>query len=108
MLYLALDNSLQDCADLPPGQESESDLVQDYKRLVLKCPSNKKHRKALKTPGRPRMILYSRDIGDRSDAADAATTEMDWSLVGCSKLSGKFGLSHIVCTIDVVHIKDTL
>ena len=50
------------------------------------------------------MILYSRDIGDRSDAADAAATEMDWSLVGCSKLSGKFGLSHIVCTIDVVHI----
>ncbi|XP_049281776.1 influenza virus NS1A-binding protein-like isoform X1 [Anopheles funestus] len=87
MLYLALDNSLQDCADLPPGQESESDLVQDYKRLVLKCPSNKKHRKALKTPGRPRMILYSRDIGDRSDATDAAATEMDWSLVGCSKLS---------------------
>uniref|UniRef100_A0A182Q0M1 BTB domain-containing protein n=1 Tax=Anopheles farauti TaxID=69004 RepID=A0A182Q0M1_9DIPT len=88
MLYLALDNSLQDCADLPPGQESESDLVQDYKRLVLKCPSNKKHRKALKTPGRPRMILYSRDIGDRSeDKTDATASEMDWSLVGCSKLS---------------------
>lgn len=88
MLYLALDNSLQDCADLPPGQESESDLVQDYKRLVLKGPNNKKHRKALKTPGRPRMILYSRDIGDRSDTTEeAAPTEMDWSLVGCSKLS---------------------
>uniref|UniRef100_A0AAG5CRR5 BTB domain-containing protein n=1 Tax=Anopheles atroparvus TaxID=41427 RepID=A0AAG5CRR5_ANOAO len=88
MLYLALDNSLQDCADLPPGQESESDLVQDYKRLVLKGPINKKHRKALKTPGRPRMILYSRDIGDRSDTPEeTAPIEMDWSLVGCSKLS---------------------
>ncbi|XP_035783425.1 influenza virus NS1A-binding protein homolog isoform X1 [Anopheles albimanus] len=86
MLYLALDNSLQDCADLPPGQESESDLVQDYKRLVLKCPSNKKHRKSLKTPGRPRMILYNRDIGDRVETPEQAM-EMDWSLIGCSKLS---------------------
>ncbi|XP_058062042.1 influenza virus NS1A-binding protein homolog isoform X1 [Anopheles bellator] len=87
MLYLALDNTLQDCADLPPGQESESDLVQDYKRLVLKCPSNKKHRKALKTPGRPRMILYNRDIGERVETNDQATIEMDWNLIGCSKLS---------------------
>lgn len=84
MLYLALDNSLQDCSDLPPGQESESDLVQDYKRLVLKCPSNKKHRKGLKTPGRPRVILYNRDIGER---VEDCSQDCDWSLIGSSKFA---------------------
>ncbi|XP_055636407.1 influenza virus NS1A-binding protein-like isoform X2 [Toxorhynchites rutilus septentrionalis] len=84
MLYLALDNSLQDCFDLPPGQESESDLVQDYKRLVLKCPGNKKHRKALKTPGRPRVILYNRAIGEQDDDVNQ---NCDWSLIGSSKVA---------------------
>lgn len=83
MLYLALDNSLQDCSDLPPGQESESDLVQDYKRLVLKCPNNKKHRKGLKTPGRPRVILYNRDIGER---VEDVSQDCDWSLIGSAKV----------------------
>lgn len=83
MLYLALDNSLQDCSDLPPGQESESDLVQDYKRLVLKCPNSKKQRKGLKTPGRPRMILYNRDLGEREDDH---SLDCDWSMIESSKV----------------------
>ncbi|XP_026477213.1 influenza virus NS1A-binding protein homolog [Ctenocephalides felis] len=31
LLYLAIDNSLQDCAQMPPGQDSE--LVEDYKKM---------------------------------------------------------------------------
>ncbi|XP_038117896.1 influenza virus NS1A-binding protein homolog A isoform X1 [Culex quinquefasciatus] len=84
LLYLALDNSLQDCSDLPPGQEADSDLVQDYKRLVLKCPGNKKHRKGLKTPNRPRVILYNRDIGERDEDT---SQDCDWTLIGSSKIS---------------------
>lgn len=84
MLYLALDNSLQDCSDLPPGQESESDLVQDYKRLVLKCPNNKKHRKGLKTAGRPRVILYNLDIGE---CKEATSKDCEWTLIASSKLA---------------------
>ncbi|XP_055602815.1 influenza virus NS1A-binding protein-like isoform X1 [Uranotaenia lowii] len=81
MLYLALDNSLQDCVDLP-GLESESDLVQDYKRLVLKCPGNKnKQRKGLKTPGRPRMIVYNQDLSE-----DHPQDNCDWNLIGSSKV----------------------
>lgn len=33
MLYLALDNSLQDCSELPNGDIGDTELVQDYKRL---------------------------------------------------------------------------
>lgn len=85
LLYLALDNSLQDCSDLPPGHESESDLVQDYKRLVLKCPnSNNRRRKQLAAPVRPRVLIYSRDIGQRDDELSA--TEPDWNLLGSAKV----------------------
>lgn len=28
-----MDNSLQDCSELPGGDVSESDIVQDYKKL---------------------------------------------------------------------------
>lgn len=83
LLYLALDNSLQDCADLPPGHESESDLVQDYKRLALKCPNNKGRRKQVGATVRPRVIIYSRDIGDREDRS---TVEPDWNVIGSAKV----------------------
>lgn len=85
LLYLALDNSLQDCSDLPPGHESESDLVQDYKRLVLKCPNNNnRRRKQLAVPVRPRVLIYSRDIGQRDDEEGAI--EPDWNLLGSAKV----------------------
>lgn len=84
LLYLALDNSLQDCSDLPPGHESESDLVQDYKRLVLKCPNNKGRRKQLGAPVRPRVLIYSREIGQREDRSGCI--EPDWNLIGSAKV----------------------
>lgn len=37
LLYLALDNSLQDCSDLPSGDISDTEIVQDYKKLSKKC-----------------------------------------------------------------------
>ncbi|XP_055390528.1 influenza virus NS1A-binding protein homolog isoform X2 [Condylostylus longicornis] len=81
LLYLALDNSLQDCSDLPPGQESESDIVQDYKRMVLKCPNNiKQRRKQLGAPVKPRVLIYSRDLGE-----DDNQSETDWNLISSSK-----------------------
>lgn len=86
LLYLAMDNSLQDCSDLPPGHESsDSDLVQDYKRLVLKCPSNKARRKQLAAPVRPRVLIYSREIGQRKD--QSSSSEGDWNLIGSAKVS---------------------
>lgn len=92
MLYLALDNSLQDCSNLPPGHESESDLVQDYKRLVLKCPNNtNRRRKQLAVPVRPRVLIYSRDIGQRDD--EQIATEPDWNLLGSTKVAENTFLS---------------
>uniref|UniRef100_A0A1B0C8T9 BTB domain-containing protein n=1 Tax=Lutzomyia longipalpis TaxID=7200 RepID=A0A1B0C8T9_LUTLO len=86
LLYLALDNSLQDCSDLPPGHESESELVQDYKRLVLKCPSNKARRKCLAAPIRPRVLIYSRDIGGEREEVEG-NFQPDWSVLGSIKVA---------------------
>lgn len=84
LLYLALDNSLQDCSDLPKGHEANSDIIEDYKRLAMKCPSNKtKTRKALAAPVRPRVIIYSRDIGDRE--LDESDKVPDWNLISSIK-----------------------
>lgn len=92
MLYLALDNSLQDCSNLPPGHESESDLVQDYKRLVLKCPSNaNRRRKQMGVAGRPRVLIYSRDIGQRDD--EQSQIDADWNLLGSAKVAENTFLS---------------
>lgn len=92
LLYLALDNSLQDCSNLPPGHESESDLVQDYKRIVLKCPNNaNRRRKQLAVPVRPRVLIYSRDIGQRDDEQNQI--EPDWNLLGSTKVAENTFLS---------------
>lgn len=91
MLYLALDNSLQDCCNLPPGHESESDMVQDYKRMVVKNTNcNSRRRKQLSAPVRPRVLIYSRDICERDD--EKSDIEPDWNLLG----SGRTHICHFL------------
>ncbi|CAD7086722.1 unnamed protein product [Hermetia illucens] len=82
LLYLALDNSLQDCSGLPSGHESDTELVQDYKRLVLKCPNNKPKKKLLAATGRPRVLIYSRDINEREEEI---LYEPDWNFISSAK-----------------------
>lgn len=87
MLFLALDNSLQDVSDLI-GEKANSDLVKDYKKLALKNPSSnpKTRRKCVSQPDRPRILLYSRDISDRT-YDDVACGDADWNVIASTKLS---------------------
>lgn len=86
LLYLALDNSLQDCTDLPSGDVSDTDIVQDYKKLSLKSQAQSKgRRKGPLQPAKPRVLIYSRDIGERIESE----LEPDWNLIGASKVGGK-------------------
>lgn len=85
MLFLALDNTLQDVSDLI-GDRANSDIVTDYKKLALKNPSNssKSRRKGASVPERPRILLYSRDISDRNvDEENFA----DWNVIASTKFS---------------------
>lgn len=87
MLYLALDNSLQDVSDLI-GDRANSDLVKDYKKLALKNPSgnSKPRRKCVAQPERPRIIIYSREVSDRS-YDEEGHPDADWNLIGSTKMS---------------------
>lgn len=104
MLYLAIDNSLQDCSSLPTGTKRErrdvnciinffdflgdicdTELVQDYKKLSLKNTqkSNKNKRKASnQPPSKPRVLIYSREIGEELQTV----LEPDWKLIGSTKV----------------------
>lgn len=85
MLFLALDNTMQDVSDLI-GDRANSDIVTDYKKLALKNPNNnsKPRRKCVSVPEKPRILLYSRDISDRNiDEENFA----DWNVIASTKLS---------------------
>ncbi|CRK98360.1 CLUMA_CG011720, isoform A [Clunio marinus] len=87
MLFLGLDNSLQDAADLV-GDKANSDMVKDYKKLASKNPSGnpKSRRKHIPNlPERPRILIYSRDITDRSKDEENRA-DADWNLIGTTKV----------------------
>lgn len=83
LLYLALDNSLQDCSELPSGDISDTEIVQDYKKLSKKCSNttaSKNRRKGQMQPAKPRVLLYS-----RTDTLEDEK-ETDWSLIASRKV----------------------
>lgn len=61
MLYLALDNSLQDCCQLPNGDICDTELVQDYKRLSKHISNGNKVKHAIltaRTPSNSYLMTY--------------------------------------------------
>lgn len=86
MLFLGLDNSLQDATDLV-GEKANSDMVKDYKKLASKNFSGnpKSRRKHVAQPDRPRIIIYSRDISDRK-YDEENKGDADWNLVASTKV----------------------
>lgn len=84
MLYLGIDNFLQDCASLPTGDVCDTDIVQDYKKMSLKnVQSNSKPKKKSIQPSKPRVLIYSREIGEDQLVAEV---EPDWNLIASSKV----------------------
>lgn len=102
MLYLAIDNSLQDCNSLPTGKIAfmknaktmhyflwktgdvcDTELVQDYKKMSLKNVSQTKNkRKQLGQPSKPRVLIYSREIGDELESE----MQPHWNLIATTKV----------------------
>uniref|UniRef100_A0A1B6DBP3 Kelch-like protein diablo n=1 Tax=Clastoptera arizonana TaxID=38151 RepID=A0A1B6DBP3_9HEMI len=83
LLYLALDNSLQDCAELPSGDISDTEIVQDYKKMSKKCinpNTQKQRRKAPMQPAKNRVLIYS-----RSDTLESECNS-DWSCIASKKV----------------------
>lgn len=86
LLYLALDNSLQDCSDLPSGDVSDTDIVQDYKKLSLKTQAQIKKGRKVMQPAKPRVLIYNRSMEDYLEEQ----LEPDWNMIGVNKVGGKY------------------
>lgn len=94
MLYLAIDNSLQDCLSLPSGDISDTEIVQDYKKMSQKkTQPNHKAKRCLSQPSKPRVLMYSREIGEEL----ATEIEPDWNLIASSEV----GEHHFVALVTV-------
>lgn len=89
LLYLALDNSLQDCTDLPSGDVSDTDIVQDYKKMSLKnqVQHNKNRRKGTLQPAKPRILIYNYQNAD-DECLSVKQLEPDWNMIGVDKVGG--------------------
>lgn len=86
MLFLGLDNSLQDAANLA-GDRADSDIVKDYKKIASKNTggNQSKPRRKLTQPDRPRVLIYSRDIADRRNDEEHLQ-RADWNLISCFRV----------------------
>ena len=85
LLYLALDNTLQDCTDLPNSDLSDSEIVQDYKKMSKKhgmTPSSGKSRKVPLQPAGPRVLILS------ENGANSLEEDPAWDLIAYSKIGG--------------------
>lgn len=91
MLYLAIDNSLQDCLSLPSGDISDTEIVQDYKKMSQKTiqTNPKAKRKCLSQPSKPRVLMYSREIGEEL----ATELEPDWNLIASTEVAERHFLA---------------
>ncbi|XP_014227552.1 influenza virus NS1A-binding protein homolog [Trichogramma pretiosum] len=82
LLYLALDNSLQDCSEIPSGDSTETDLVIDYKKLSHKTFTLNKNKSTKKlNPASPRVIILNRDTIESLED----NVELDWNMIGSIK-----------------------
>ncbi|CAH0550806.1 unnamed protein product [Brassicogethes aeneus] len=104
MLYLAIDNSLQDCLILPAGDISDTEIVQDYKKMSLKnTQSNGKlKRKPLQQPSKPRVLIYNREIGEELEYE----VEPDWKLISSVNVDENCFLALVtlggkLCTLSI-------
>lgn len=83
MLYVAIDNSLQDCSSMPTGDVSDTEIVQDYRKKSLKDtqPTAKSKRKILSQPSKPRILICAREIGE-----EEGELEPDWNLIATDQV----------------------
>lgn len=85
LLYLALDNTLQDCSDLPSSDFSDSEIVQDYKKLSKKhaVPLNSnKQRKVPLQPAGPRVLILE------ENGTNNLEEDVGWDMIAYTKVGG--------------------
>ncbi|XP_077283811.1 influenza virus NS1A-binding protein homolog isoform X1 [Arctopsyche grandis] len=103
LLYIAGGGELKDCAALPPAH-SDTPLIQDYRRMLLKCPPSKSGKRngngvtngasSNGTSSTRISTFYLRDILERAHRQPGD----DWAIIVCETLAGHTFLS--LSTLD--------
>lgn len=82
---MALDNTLQDCSDLPNSDLSDSEIVQDYKKLSKKHGTGNttaKHKKVPLQPAGPRVLILGDNLSDNLEQ------DLGWDLIAFNRIGG--------------------
>lgn len=88
LLYMAKDNTLQDCEEIEEGSANDSEIIQDYKKNN-KLPKNqgkKVKRHSQVKPTKPYEIMFSRHINQ--DERKSEDHVDDWRVISCTDLDG--------------------
>lgn len=94
MLYLAVDNSLQDCSHMPTGDVSDTQLVQEYKKMSKKPSPNLQNGQRIghMQSAKPRVLIYNKELADsRKQDVDS-----DWLVIATDKVTEYTFLSLVV------------
>jgi len=111
MLYLSSDNSLHDCLDIQNGDNNDSEMIQDYKKMSRKTSGNNLKTRRISTatqPAKPRMMLYSRNISDKDDTEQ----DSDWKVIAHTQIAESsmvaiITLKNEVAVLSIQHRKNS-
>lgn len=90
-MYLALDNTLQDCSELPNSDLCDSEIVQDYKKMSKKhgtVTAVGKHKKVPLQPAGPRVLILAETMSKNVEE------DLGWELIAFSKIGGNPSFNH--------------
>ncbi|KAL0270414.1 UNVERIFIED_CONTAM: hypothetical protein PYX00_007832 [Menopon gallinae] len=99
LLYLALDNTLQDCSDLPSSDLSDSEIVQDYKKMSKKhgaVSSTGTKRKVPLQPAGPRVLI----LGE--NGANGQEEDPDWDLIAFNRVGVELFSEYAFLALTIV------
>lgn len=91
MLFLKKDRKLHDCNEIKTGDEQDTDLIQDYKKMSQRAPVGRRIHglnQLNSCPATPRQFLYSRSPSTSSLSSLPEAEEYDWKLIALTRDGG--------------------
>jgi len=110
LLYMNMDLSLHDCADIHNGDSANTEMVQDYKRLSKKHPGRKVSPGSLQPV--PSSKQYHTITFSPADVTERAQEEAayDWKTIACAKVDerGMVALATLGGRLAVLSVRQRL
>ncbi|KAG1714972.1 Influenza virus NS1A-binding [Nymphon striatum] len=87
MLFLNKDRKLHDCNEIKKGDQQDTDMIQDYKKMSQRIPGRRVYSssKIISCPAMPRQFLYGRSPSASSLSSLPEAEENDWKLIAVAR-----------------------